>query len=1393
MASLGDPSWDQLVQGMTVDLVVKASSDGMLISTWHGGVVNCEGLQPGPWSLFGYEVVAVQGQVLTIKATQDSCALPKPALGLSSFQCIKETCSGIGGISVGIAHAGGHTVLFSERADIACRTLELNQGVVVEGDIASPEIRARIARHQAGSGCTLVAGFPCQPYSRQGAGGGLADQRGHTLLHTLQLARQTQADCIILECVSEVQQYPAAMEVLHDFARRTGFQFSEVVLELGDQWASRRRRWWGVFVPAHLPSLSLLPWPVVSPPVVIGDILPEWPTWPIEHEQELAWTALEQAMYQDERFGKEPRAFDQCQQAPTALHSWGSALRPCPCKCRASGFSRQSLEQRGLRGIGVFSAALQGFRFPHPAEVGFLNSLPPEFLHLKDMRAALCLVGQIAAPMQALWVYAQVRRWAEQVFIGNSSVDPSRLLQSYKDKLLRSRKDLWRVPSLEVPGLLWLRKEGVPCPVQIVQPVQVKELAAAELALEGPGHKAQVLDGARRLPPCAFLQPNRPDCPYEVCIQAKKARVVPCPTSKPCDNSNTSFQELGASDVAIWAGLMRLQGVNLDRQVFVLTPDWTISLLQSDIGGTQACPAVAWPQDAAVCTLPVLDQGHWSLLLVTKGSSGFIGQHFDGIPGRSQQAARLLLSKLACLFGSPVAGFESTAFWVQTNHHSCGVLLLAHFAAFLLGGPSEAILADAAGFLACFPRHAGVYYGQGGLSDAQQQALRKILVERGVPETQVADRVQAAVTKIGAGPIAQAFAAANPWQALKAAGSSPNTAFRWIKPEELKAHAEAKAAQKFGAAVAQPKSKKSQRPTKGGRPQLQVDPQALLLSPRSFTTEGGEPLAQLGFSEVVPQAQGISFCTAQQLLPFIQTYQSLSVDALALVATSEIPADLCAGAPVTSIRFPAIYEPTGEAILLQGSLLQLGDETVQLAATDIADVEVDVVTGRASLFRDEATISWETVAQAPIKALLQYVPALNLCRDSACKGNCQLFHPAVDESVEHIFLDVWARRFSTVDGSRVDAGKADLFQALVRVPSSALKHLQRANTPGYYFEPRSGDGYNAHAGFSVIWLPGKDRVQALHIAQTTDKVVAITRINRRFGVRVREADEPATHRLLRPEVDFVKVRIAATYRLHPLPHGMQRKHLVALLKQWHWAARPLQVLKGDAAGSAWEVGSDVAPPGQALAAAGSYVLISKLRDASAQHRLSSVTAPPRTKKLLYDDPEVRVDPNAGKVDPWFGGRDPWSQCRPPPGLPNPPAPSSASTADSKLQQVRGELQETFRKQFEEFTTAQAGQANVKQEQRLQKLEVSMTELQEQNRRFQDWCQTIGTQIGTHSNQIGEVQRTVQAQQAEVGQLRTEFTQVLATSNSNLQQDISRQLSAQMQQIESLLSKKPRTE
>ena len=253
----------------------------------------------------------------------------------------------------------------------------------------------------------LSAGFPCNSYSPQGSGRGLQDTRGQVLLSVLRLAWQLQAPGLLLECVPEVQEHVEVRDLLQTFASHMGMKIHQVVLELGDQWISRRCRWWCAMLPQGMPSFQLTAWPQLSPKPVIGDEISQWPEWPIDEELALAWTEEEAQKYGDPTYGNDCRRLNICAQAPTALRSWGAALRACPCGCRLRGFSEQSLQSRKLRGFGIFSGLLQGYRFPHPAEVGFLNTLPPDFCHLPDPRAALVLVGQLAAPLQSLWVTAR--------------------------------------------------------------------------------------------------------------------------------------------------------------------------------------------------------------------------------------------------------------------------------------------------------------------------------------------------------------------------------------------------------------------------------------------------------------------------------------------------------------------------------------------------------------------------------------------------------------------------------------------------------------------------------------------------------------------------------------------------------------------------------------------------------------------------------------------------------------------------------------------------------------------------------------------------------------------------------------------------------------------------
>ena len=286
-----------------------------------------------------------------------------------------------------------------------------------------------------------------------------------------------------------------------------------------------------------------------------------------------------------------------------------------------------------------------------------------------------------------------------------------------------------------------------------------------------------------------------------------------------------------------------------------------------------------------------------------------------------------------------------------------------------------------------------------------------------------------------------------------------------------------------------------------------VDPECLQLTVGSFISSGGEPLAQLSFAEVGAQATGVCFCSPAQAAPFIADAQSLSVGALGLLITAEVPPDSQGSARVSSLRFPAVYGPTNEAVLVTGSLLQLGDEEVQIAQGEVTEIEsVAAAVCRLSIFQDEWRHEWQQIVDAPIRTLLQHTPELALRRDPACpQTQCHAYHAAVDETVDQLIVDLWGRRYCKAAGGKVPAPDAELFQVYVRVPTSAVTHLVRLQKPGLYVEPRAADGSGPHSACAVIWVPNIDLGQALHLLRTTEKAVSLARINCRYGLRVKKA------------------------------------------------------------------------------------------------------------------------------------------------------------------------------------------------------------------------------------------------------------------------------------------------
>ena len=144
--------------------------------------------------------------------------------------------------------------------------------------------------------------------------------------------------------------------------------------------------------------------------------------------------------------------------------------------------------------------------------------------------------------------------------------------------------------------------------------------------------------------------------------------------------------------------------------------------------------------------------------------------------------------------------------------------------------------------------------------------------------------------------------------------------------------------------------------------------------------------------------------------------------------------------------------------------------------------------------------------------------------------------------------------------------------------------------------------------YAVIWLPGLDYQAALHSKRKTDRILALTRLGQKYGVRVRFADEEATFKLLRPEHAFSRVKAATKYKLHPLPHGLTRQGLQCLA----------------VARAAWEVGTEQPPPAAALATSCGFALPIQVSASQPSQSDDGIVASSKTRRHMQTGPDRRI-------------------------------------------------------------------------------------------------------------------------------------------------------------------------
>ena len=395
------------------------------------------------YSLLRVVVKSPEGNVQVIGDDVGSMVFSHPACTWQGARKVIELCCGMGALGHGAAASGFSTVV---GCDIRPKMLELFtrhcSGKPVLGDICEFDTIKAIYEAYPFS-CSIASGIACQPYSQLGDQRGGCDPRASTLPATLAAAFHLRAMIVIIECVGPAKDDPFVQHHIRSFCLKTGFRKSECLQDLKEVWGSKRSRWWCVL---SAPAIGVVDLPSCCdfPDLPhVGNIIPKLCPWPKSAEDELALTPIEMEAFQPG--GKTGANFLLNTRAPMAcaLHCWGSQLIACPCGCRERGLSKHRLDLKGLFAVLVEGVKSGRTRHIHPQEAGALCGLDPCLSWGDQNRLALGAVGQLASPLQALWIFGHILRKLQQVQFQVAEASPSKMMMAYRSWLLARCVKQW--------------------------------------------------------------------------------------------------------------------------------------------------------------------------------------------------------------------------------------------------------------------------------------------------------------------------------------------------------------------------------------------------------------------------------------------------------------------------------------------------------------------------------------------------------------------------------------------------------------------------------------------------------------------------------------------------------------------------------------------------------------------------------------------------------------------------------------------------------------------------------------------------------------------------------------------------------------------------------------
>ena len=946
---------------------------------------------------------------------------------------------------------------------------------IIHGDVLQARDRHLLHECRQARRGWLFSGFPCQPLSTQGDQRGASDERSKVFMAVVKTAWEQQMRGLLLECVPAALTAPFVQEALQRLSWSLGMDIHQQILHLQNVWPNRRSRWWAILVPREyqLGQLGMLK--IQEDFQMLQSIFARWPIWNDAEEKELEVSDIELDMFHSHAYGDDLRLLQTNQLVPCLLHSYGAVLQDCPCGCRKAlsrqrllkdgmrGFYVMSKEGKP-RYLHVAEAA---YICSIPPSTSFPHG-PRKSLCLVGQCAApiqglwmLCHfmygvgINPYGNAVQALQQYQQLlMRDAHSSF----RFDAEPFMMDVHMEAMEVPKHIKIVPGETVESLCKAESKFLEPGVSIslcdgqgllgrnanlqAAPLmghfrlickkkkQCKDVENGVIQLNFTiiqDHQAQVIGGYFLAGIFIFEAMNALNLPRKHYFM------------------HDAHGERVGLDSRAWSSmtLMYVDNIQAEGVHPVSTPVGGLSDLCLDMAATviikqtdnvRSCfwmpsaLATAWFRSDSDdhwldhwalsilhgrLFLGIAVQRHWILLEVFVKDGILQVYYMDGQEHDTQPVILRFAARLGALLKIAPVGVTRRQTFDQICCQTCGTIALLHLGE-RLGLWSEECHPDEMNWhillLRMFPGGWLTAEGKGGNMDDRDVVwmLRDVLREHGVLDDRTEERAKAAVDKIGAQRLREALQSRNVWPALKALGSLPRVNFMFVKPDELEKQIRQRAQSKFRVQTADKKNKVYRAKLDSS----DVDPALLQLIPDTFVLQNEEgEVHQLKMEDVATHRAGLAFGRVGDVLPFIREGKSLSLDGLAVLTTSRIPPSEQGLLPVMNLRFPLLYVPTQEPILLEGSLVNLGDLTVirKLETELIETTAIGTSVLKLTQYKDEWTEDWSAVLKSPLKTILQMHPLFTVCSGQRCGGNCQRYHAPVDVEIDAVVLDVWAR------------------------------------------------------------------------------------------------------------------------------------------------------------------------------------------------------------------------------------------------------------------------------------------------------------------------------------------------------------------------------------------------